>query len=115
MFPCKYWIVVVPNTNAGGPNPNVVGVVPYRPGPAASKLNGDPAPPPVDIEGVTGVNMNAESLEPAVPFVVAEGNVGLFTTGAGVDCVVVAVVHQLADSQGSCMGAEKVGVWVGKG
>jgi hypothetical protein len=43
--------------------------------------------------------MNAESLEPAVPFVVAEGNVGLFTTGAGVHCVVVAVVHQLADSQ----------------
>jgi hypothetical protein len=58
-----------------------------------------PSSPPVDVEGVTGVNMNAESLEPAVPFVVAEGNVGLFTTGAGVHCVVVAVVHQLADSQ----------------
>lgn len=91
-IPVYFFSAGFPNVNAGGPNPNAAGVVPFCPGPDAPKLNGDPVPPPVDVEGVTGVNTNAEGLEPVVPFVVVEGNVGLFIAGAGVDCVVVVVV-----------------------
>ena len=69
----------------------------------APKLNGDVVPPPVDVEGVTGVNTN---LGPVVPFVVVvvvvvavlgaletpKGNDGLFVAGAGMDGVIVVVV-----------------------
>ena len=81
----------------GAPNPNAAGVVPFCPCPVAPKLNGDAGPPPVDVEGVTGVNTNGDGLEPVVPLVevVVAGvletlkeNAGLFVAGAGVDCVV---------------------------
>ena len=87
------------------PNPNAAGVVPFCPCPVAPKLNGDAAPPPVDVEGVTGVNVNTGGFEPVVPFVVAvvvpgvlgalKGNVGLFVAGAGVGGVVVVVPNAL--------------------
>ena len=79
-----------PNINAG--RPNVAGVVPPRPGPAALESNSDPVPPSVDVKGVTKVNMDAEGLESAVPFAVVEGNVGLFIVGAGVDRAVAVVM-----------------------
>lgn len=88
-----------------GPNPNAAAVVPFCPCPVVPKLNGDAVPPPVDVEGVTGVNTNAGSLEPLVPFVVVvevvevpgvlevlKENVGLFIAGAGVDSVALEVV-----------------------
>jgi hypothetical protein len=52
------------------------GVILSCPGPTAPKLNGDPVLPPVDVEGVSRVNTNTEGLEPAVPFMVVEGNIG---------------------------------------
>jgi hypothetical protein len=91
-IPDYFFSVGFPNVNAGGPNPNAAGVAPFCPDPDAPKLNGDLAPPPVDGKWVTGVNTNAEGLEPVVPFVVVEGNVGLFIVGAGVDCAVVVFV-----------------------
>lgn len=70
----------------------------------APKLNGDVTPPPVDVEGVTGVNTNAGGLGPVVPFVVGvvvvevvelpgtlKETAGLFVAGPGVDAVVVLV------------------------
>lgn len=88
--------------NCPVPNPNAAGVVPFCLGPVAPKSNGDAVPPPVDVEGVTGVNTNAGCLEPVVPFVVVvdvvevpgvletpKENVCLFVAGAGVDVVVV--------------------------
>jgi len=70
-------------------------------------LNGEVTPPPVDVEGVTGVNTNAEGLEPVVPFVAGvvvvevvevpgvletlKENDGLFVTGPETDAVVVLV------------------------
>jgi len=83
---------------AGAPNPNAAGVVPFCPCPVAPKLNGDVAPPPVDVEGVTGVKTNGEGLKPVAPFVVEvvvagglgalKENVGLFVAGVGMDGVV---------------------------
>jgi len=74
-----------------GPNPNAAGVGLFCPCPVTPKWNGDPVPPPVDVEGVTGVNTNVGCLEPVVPFVVVvpgvlgapKGNTGLFVAGAG--------------------------------
>lgn len=70
-------------------------------------MNGDATPPPVDVDGVTGVNTNAGGLEPVVPFVVGvvvveavevpgvlemlKENAGLFVTGPGGDVVVLLV------------------------
>lgn len=79
-----------------GPNPYPAGVAPFCPCPVAPKLNGDAVPPPVDVEGVTGVNVNTGGFEPVVPFVVfvpgvletLKGNAGLFVAGAGMDGVV---------------------------
>ena len=97
-----------PNVNVvwfGAPNPNADGVLPLCP--VVAKLNGDEGPPPVDVEGVTGVNTNAGGLEPLVPFVVTEvvvvpgvlelpkENAGLFVAGAGVGCVAVVVPNAL--------------------
>ena len=86
------------------PNPNAAGVVPFCLCPVAPKSNGDAVPPPVDVEGVTGVNTNEDCLEPVVPFVVVvevvevpgvpetpKENVCLFVTGAGLDGVMVVV------------------------
>ena len=92
--------------NAPGPvpNPNAAGVAPFCLGPVAPKSKGDAIPPPVDVEGVTGVNTNAGCLEPLIPFVVVvdvvevpgvlgtpKENGVLFVTGTGVDAVVVLV------------------------
>lgn len=84
------------------PNPNAAGVVPFCLCPVAPKSNGDVVPPPVDVDGVTGVNTNPGCLEPVVPFVVivevvdvpgvleaSKENVCLFVAGAGVGGVVV--------------------------
>jgi len=88
----------------GVPNPNAAGVVPFCPCPVAPKLNGDPVPPPVDVEGVTGVNTNEDGLGATGSFVVLEvavllgvlgmpkENGGLSVGGAGVDGVVVVVL-----------------------
>ena len=99
-----------PNVNGswpGVPNPNAAGVVPLCPCPVTPKLNGDPAPPPVDVEGVTGVNTNVGGLGFVVPFVVVEvvvvpgvlekpkEGIGLFVAGVGVGCVVVVVPNAL--------------------
>jgi len=79
----------------GAPNPNAAGVVPFCPCPGATKLKGDPAPPPVDVEGVTGVNTNEGGLDAVVSFVVLgvlgmpKENADLLVGGAGVDGVVV--------------------------
>lgn len=85
------------------PNPNAAGVVPFCLCPVDPKSNGDAVPPPVDVEGVTGVNTNGDCLEPVVPFVVVvevvvpgvsgtlKENVCLFVAGAGLDDVVVVV------------------------
>lgn len=84
-----------------GANPNAAGVAPFWPWPVTPKLNGEAFPPPVDVEGVTGVNTNGDGLEPAVPLTVVvvpgvletpKANVGAFVAGAGVDDVVVVVV-----------------------
>jgi hypothetical protein len=84
------------------PNPNAAGVVPFGFCAVAPKSNGDAAPPPVDVEGVTGVNTNVGCLELAVPFVVVVDVVdapGVLETlkeivcwsvaGAGVDDIAV--------------------------
>ena len=94
-----------PNANVpwlGAPKPNAAGVIPFCPCPIPPKLNGEVAPPPVEVEGVTGVNMNWEGgLELVVSFVVVavlgvfaklKENVGLSLAGAGVDGVEVVVV-----------------------
>jgi len=86
------------------PNPNAAGVVPFCLCPVAPKSNGDAVPPPVDVEGVTGVNTNGDCLGPVIPSVVVvevvevpgvletlKENVCLFVAGAGVDGVVVVV------------------------
>jgi len=83
-FPDVNWFVA--------PNPDAAGVVPFCPCPVTPKLNGDAVPPPVDVEGVGGVNTNTGCLEPVVSFVavvegVLEGN-SVFVAGAGVDGVV---------------------------
>ena len=98
-----FFSAAFPNVNGPGfgvPNPNAAGVVPFCPCPGAPKLNGDPGTTPVDVEGVTGVNTNADGLESVVPFVVMgvvvlpgvletlKEDVGLFGTGAGVSCIV---------------------------
>ena len=66
------------------------------PCPGAAKLNGEVTPPPVDVEGVTGVNTNGAGLEPVASFVVvvvvpekSKGTAGLSVTGVGLDGVVV--------------------------
>lgn len=76
--------------------------MPVCPCPIVAKLNGEGPPPPVDVEGVTGVNTNGDGLEPVVSFVVVvlvlgvfeklKGNVGLSVAVAGVDGAVVVVV-----------------------
>lgn len=96
-----------PNGNApwlGAPKPNAAGVVPFCPCPIPEKLNGEAGPPPVDVDGVTGVNTNGDDLEPVVWFVAVavfvvpgvfeklKENVGLSMAGAESDVVVVAVV-----------------------
>ena len=86
----------------GAPNPNALGVAPFCPCPVAPKLNGELAPPPVDVEGVTGVNTNVGGLGPVGPFVFVvveavvvpgvletKGDVGLFVAGAGVGVMVL--------------------------
>jgi len=82
----------------GVPNPNAAGVVPFCPCPG--KLNGDAVPPPIDVDGVTGVNMNWGGLGAVVSFVVLEvilvsevleagkENIGL-SVGAGAGVVMV--------------------------
>jgi hypothetical protein len=65
-------------------------------------LNGEVAPPPVDVEGVIGVNTNGDGLGPVVSFVVVvvgpgvfeklKGNADLSVAGVGVDDVVLVVV-----------------------
>lgn len=88
-----------PNENApgfGAPKPNAAGVVPFCPCAIPEKLNGEAAPPPVDVEGVTGVNINGDAFEPVVSFVVVvlgvfgklKENVGLSVAGTGVGRVV---------------------------
>ena len=65
------------------------------------KLNGEVAPSPVDVEGVTEVNTNWDDLEPVVSFVVVvpkvfgelKENIGLPVAGAGMDGVVAVVVE----------------------
>lgn len=100
-----FFSAAFPNVNPPGlgpPNPNAAGVVLFCPcpGPGAPKLNGDPVPNPVDGEGVTGVNVNADSLESLAPFVMLETvvvsgvletpkeDMGLFVAGIGAGCVV---------------------------
>lgn len=83
----------------GAPKPNAAGVIPFCPCPIAPKLNGEVTPPPVDVEGVTGVNVNGDGLGPVPSFVVVvvvpgvfeklKENAGLSVAGAGVDGVVV--------------------------
>lgn len=59
-------------------------------------MNGEGPPPPVDVEGVTGVNTNGDAFEPVVSFVVIvlgvfeklKENVGLSVAGTGVGSVV---------------------------
>ena len=88
----------------GVPNPNAAGVVPFCPCLVTPKLNGDPVPPPIDVEGVTGVNTNEDGLDVAGLFVVLgvamllgvlgmpKENGGLFVGGAGEDGIVVVVL-----------------------
>ena len=101
-----------PNVNApevGAPNPNAAGVGPFCPCPCPvdPKLNGDPGPAPVDVEGVGGVNTNAVGLVLVVPFVVTDvvvlpgvldtpkDGIGLSIAGEGVSGVVVAIPNAL--------------------
>lgn len=89
-----------PKVNCDWPNPNEAGPAPPCPCDTAPKLNGE-AVPPVDVEGVTGVNTNVgldpvESFEVDVAVVVLgvfgkpKENVGFSMAGAGLDVVVVA-------------------------
>lgn len=70
-------------------------------------MNGEAGPPPVDVEGVTGVNINGDDLAPVVwfvavvVFVVPEAtgrlkeNAGLSMAEGGFDAVVVAAGNAL--------------------
>lgn len=92
-----------PNENApwfGAPKPKAAGVAPFCPCVIPEKLNGEGPPPPVDVEGVTGVNTNEDAFEPVVSFVVMvlgvfgklKENAGLSVAGVGVSSVVEAEV-----------------------
>jgi len=85
----------------GAPKPNAAGVIPVCPCPIVVKSNGEATSPPVDIEGVTGVNTNWGGLGPVVSFAVVvpgvfgglKENIGLSVAGAGADDVVVVAVE----------------------